>query len=489
MAISLFSLPSGYWELGDCLYAHCVYALGAVETNRSIDRMAKIQAGASVAATNAAKAADAADANTARTTEVAASSSRQRPQRLRWLLAAGALVAAVSTTWAVLAYEERPLANAAREFQSGKPARALAWANYYLEGRPDDSRAQMWKARALVELNRPVEALAIFERANAATFDEVHAWAKAYLLNQQWTRALPILTWAATLRPDDADVLHELSTCRIRMGLLEEATEAATRLTRLPGQEARGWLLQATIHNDVGDHRKTIECYGKVLAMSPDATGLQLAPHEVFLQFGLALLNAGQPAEGQVLLRRSLALLPTTDAAAALGNALSLAGDSEGAKAAWRRAVELSPGNLSAREALAKAALQDRDFAAGKKWLMVNGQVTARSSSAYLMHRLLTLEGDQAAADVWAKRAEEYRQRELRMTRMDELLLRSPRNYWSNVIRAYRFAQAGNWPQAADMLEALTADGTPDPFIGKLAEAVRVRGPLPSLDEVPASRF
>jgi hypothetical protein len=72
---------------------------------------------------------------------------------------------------------------------------------------------------------------------------------------------------------------------------------------------------------------------------------------------------------------------------------------------------------------------------------------------------------------------------------MDELLLRSPRNYWSNVIRAYRFAQAGNWPQAADMLEALTADGTPDPFIGKLAEAVRVRGPLPSLDEVPASRF
>ncbi|MEY4176646.1 MAG: hypothetical protein RLY70_220 [Planctomycetota bacterium] len=415
--------------------------------------------------------------------------SRQRSRRRRWLFAMAALVAAAAATWAVLEYQERPLLHAAREFQAGKAARALAWSNYYLEGRPDDSRAQMWKARALVELNRPVEALAIFERVNAASFDEVHAWAKAYLLQQQWTRALPLLTLAANLQPADADVLHELTTCRIRMGLLDEAADSASRLTRLPGQEARGWLLQATIHNDVGDYLKTIECYRKTLALSPDATGLQLAPHEVFLQFGLVLLNAGQPAEGQVLLRRSLALLPTTDAAAALGNALSLAGDSDGAKAAWQRAVELSPSNLSAREALAKAAMQDRDFAAGKRWLTINGQVTARSSSAYLMHRLLTLEGDQAAAEAWAKRADEYRQREQRVTRMDELLLRSPRDYWSNVIRAYRFAQAGNWPQAADMLKALTADGTRDPFVGKLAEAVRVRGPLPSLDEIPASRF
>lgn len=409
--------------------------------------------------------------------------------RRRWLFAAVAVLAAVAATWFMLAYEERPLVNAASEFQAGKYSRALGWANYYLEGRPDDSRALMWKARALVELNRPVEALEIFERVKAATFDEVHAWAKAYLLHQQWTRALPILTWAATLRPEDGDVLHELSTCRIRMGLLDEATASAIQLTKLPGQEARGWLLQATIHNDVGDYLKTIECYRQTLKLAPDATGLQLAPHEVFLQFGLVLLNAGKPDEGQTMLRRSLALLATTDAAAALGNALSLAGDSEGAKASWRQAVELSPSNLSAREALAKAALQDRDFAAGKRWLTINGQVTARSSSAYLMHRLCTLEGDQAAADTWAKRAEEYRQRELRATRMDELLLRSPRNYWSNVIRAYRFAQAGNWPQAADMLEALTADGAPDPFIGKLAEAVRVRGPLPSLDEIPASRF
>lgn len=421
--------------------------------------------------------------------DTARSVSQRRFGRRFWLFACVSLLAAGGATWLVLVYQERPLVYAAREFQAGKYARAVAWSNYYLEGRPDDSRALMWKARALVELNRPVEALAIFERVNAATFDEVHAWAKAYLLHQQWTRALPILTWAATLRPDDPDVLHELSTCRIRMGLLDEARESAIRLTQLPGQEARGWLLQATIQNDVGDYLKTIECYRRTLERSPDATGLQLAPHEVFLQFGLVLLNAGQPAEGQVLLRRSMALLPTTDAAAALGNALSLAGDAEGAKASWRRAVELSPSNLSAREALAKAALQDRDFAAGKRWLAINGQVTTRSSSAYLMHRLCTLEGDQTAASDWAKRAEEYRRRELRQTRMDELLLRSPRNYWSNVIRAYRFAQAGNWPQATDMLDALTADGPPDPFIGKLVQAVRERGPLPSLDEIPASRF
>lgn len=396
----------------------------------------------------------------------------------------------VALTWGVLHWRERPLAEAERALALGQHQRALSLASYYLASHGDNGRALAVKAQALVELGQASEAIATFEKCGVANFEETHAWAKAYLLNQQWSRALPILKRAHAERPRDPDVLHELTTCRIRLGLLSEAQESASLLTEIPGQEARGWVMQATIYNDLGDYLHSLESYAKTLEYSPDATGLQLTPDDIFLQYGMALLNSGHPAEALKMFQRSLALRPSTDAYAGLGNCQLLLGEAEAAKSSWAEAVKLGPHNVAARESLAKAALQERDYQAAQRWLLLHQEDSVpRSSTAFLMQRVLTLSGDKAGGDAWGQKAEALRKREQRASRIEELLLRSPYGYWSNAIRAHRFAQAGNWQQAQDMVRELAGDGNRDPFIRKLTEAIEKRAGLPSLDELPDSQY
>ena len=391
-----------------------------------------------------------------------------------------ALLMAGAAVWVYLALVERPVTQAERALSLGNPKRSISLVDYYLASHPGDARALAIKARALVELQRPAEAIPIFDEIGAATVAELRALARAFLLQEQWSRAQPVLEHILRLKPNDPDALHELTASRVRMGLLDESLETAKSLANVPGQQARGLVLQAAITNDLGDQQQAIALYRSVLELDPDARNLQLPPEEVFLQFGSVLLNAGKPEEAIEMLERTMALRPTPTALIGIGNACSQLNQRTRAVEAWKSAVELDPRSRAAREALAKSALQDNDFAAAKTWLLpIQNNPDIRSSTAFLLQRVLTLAGDKEEGDKWAARAEKLRQREQTESILDELLLRSPRSFWSNVVRAHQFAQLGNWNQAADMLQELK----------KLDEAVRQRGTLPSLDELPIKKF
>lgn len=388
--------------------------------------------------------------------------------------------------YGALWWQDRPLRQAEAAFRAGDFARTAALANFYLATHDGDVRAQVLKARALVEMGQADEALTIFETTSAADFDELHAWTKALLINQQWTRALPMLVRLQALQPKNADVLHEITTCRIRLGLLAEALDTAKQLAELPGQEARGLVLQAAVQNDLGDYKATLECYDRMFSYSPDALGLQLPPEEVFCQHGLVLINAGRPSEAVTSLQRSLALKPDPVAQIGLGKAYSQLGQIDAAIESWKQTLKIDPQNGAARESLANASLQKRDFKAAREWLEpLQNRPEMPSSTAYLFQRVWTLSGDKEAGQLWEKRAEKIREREELASKIDETLLRAPYAFWTSIVRVHQFAAAGNWKQAEDMLRELPLENVEDPFIAKLKQAIRDRSELPPLSELP----
>lgn len=421
----------------------------------------------------------------------AGAAQSKRRFRMRWLiLCLIVLAAAAGAAGLVLYWQEGELREAQRELHSGDPERALALVTYFLDSHPEHGRALALKARALTAIGRAGEAIELYEKVGAASAEDVHAWARAYLMRQSWSRALPLLTQATVMQPDNAEAWYELTSCRLRLGLLLEALDSARRLSELPNQRVRGLVMVAAIQNDVGNPQESLKAYQQAIAACPDGKGLQIPPEELFLQYGTALVNHGKGQEAVHWLKQSLVTRPTPDACFYLGNAFSQAGNQDGAVEAWQKAVELDPRGFDAREALANAALQKRDVEAALKWLAPLEQLAQqRYKTAYLFLRVHTLRKDEAAVQQWKKKADELRQREQRLGVIDQLIARSPHSFWANVARAHRFASRGNWQQAEDMLNELAREAPQDKFVQELAAAVRQRGTLPPLERLPVRQF
>jgi tetratricopeptide (TPR) repeat protein len=286
--------------------------------------------------------------------------------------------------------------------------------------------------------------------------------------------------------PDDADSLYELATCRTRLGRLAPAADTAERFAALPGQRARGDLLLGAILADAGKPEEAERAYARTLALTPDGTDLQVAPEEFFQQYATILMNLGRGDEAIPLLEKGLAARPTAAAHHLLGKARTRAGDEEGARLDWIAAINLDPAAVSPREELAAAAIAKGDAAAAREWLAPMGAVAERRfQAAYLFQRLAAIEKDDDAFARWKEKADSLRNLEGRITALEQMMAGSPDSYWSQVVRAHKFATLGNWQQATDLIAGITPAADEHPFVAGLREAVRTRGPLPSLDEVP----
>src|SRR3990167_5439818 len=135
---------------------------------------------------------------------------RQTRSRWRWaVLSCVTLVAAGGIIALALYWQDRTLRAARRELQDGDPQRALALVSYFLDAHPEHGGALALKARALSVTGQANAAIELYEEVGAATVEDLHAWAQAYLLLQSWSRALPLLTQVLRLESDNADALHE----------------------------------------------------------------------------------------------------------------------------------------------------------------------------------------------------------------------------------------------------------------------------------------
>jgi len=390
-------------------------------------------------------------------------------------------------------YQETPLREALRLEGAQQHENALRWAEFYLHGNPSDVQGLALKARLLTvtpAMIGPQQAVEIFDRIGAASIDDLHAFGVAYMRLSHWSRAVPLLQRAVELDPANGLAWYELTTCRMRLGLLNEALESARKYADLPGYRTRGLLLQAAIQNDMTNVEEAVNLHTEILKITPDAKNLMIEPGSFFVQFGTLLAMIGRTEESVAMLERAAVLEPRPYVFVNLGTAHSAAGDVTKAVNAWKYALNLDPSNAQAREALARVSLEDGHPEEGLQLLKGMEQNPAmNSTSAYLFQRLYVVQGDQEKAQEWEDRVAKLRKEEERQNSINQFLVRAPRSYWAGVIRAYEYAKQQNWQQAGDLLKEVVAIDDSDPFVQKLLQAVNERGQLPPIDELPLRHF
>lgn len=409
---------------------------------------------------------------------------------------AGALAVALGAEW----WQEWPLRKARTALAAGDAARAVALTDYFLDAHPDHGEASALKARSLMargearvgqgDTRGAVEdarvAAGLYDRVGAATPDDMHAWARAYLVQESWSRGVQFLKQYLRLRPDDPDALYELAMSEARIGLFEDALAAAGRYTACPGQEARGTLLQAILHHDIQDDDAALAAFSRVTEMAPTAEGLQLPPAEVWFLYGSLLLAEGDAPAAIGWLEKSQAIRPSAATLYELGRAKNQTGEAAAAVAAWKQAVELDPRGVSPREALAEESLTAGRIDEAAEWLAPLEAVAAeRTETAYLFQRLAAARRDTEAFERWKALADRLRSHGRRIQSLENLMVSTPASPWAIALRAHRFASAGNWAEAQDLLLAVTGTYDDEPFIRDLRAAIRSRGKLPSLEGVP----
>ncbi len=388
--------------------------------------------------------------------------------------------------WATLWWQERPLRTGAALLKQGDLAGAWREVDQFLREQPSHERALALKARILVEEGQSQQAITLFERVGASEPQDLHAWAKALLQQEQWTMALPLLEYVQKSGVDHADVLHEIAACCVKVGSFDKALVAAEEFSKLPGFAARGELLKGTIHHERGNLRLTAAAWDAVLKLSPDALDLQLPPAEFFLEHGRVLLSLGEPLLAEGLISRSLKLEPNPSASVSLGEAQFQLGKATEARQCFETALDGDPNLIAARKGLATLALAEGQAARVIELLSPLENSNALTSEiAFLLQRGYVRLGDEATAKKWREKADELRIDENVKSAADQLLRDTPDSDWADVIRAYKFARLENWSEAEMLLNSLSQEAQTQPFIRDLCAAVKTRGELPSLQGLP----
>lgn len=157
-------------------------------------------------------------------------------------------------------------------------------------------------------------------------------------------------------RPGD-DAAHEYrARALLAVGRLDEAVRHATDAVRLDPDEIRYRELLAQALSRSGAHRDAAGEFGRLARNDPRQPDWIVAEAR-------ERIGAAQPSMGVEAARRAVRLDPTNGGAQlTLAQALTRTGDARSALKAASRAVELLPGDLASREALADALwLADRD--------------------------------------------------------------------------------------------------------------------------------
>lgn len=431
--------------------------------------------------------------------------------RLMWPLTVVVGIAALVAAgiWGVVWIQDRPLRQAEELLLSGLETRARAVAagegtdddeikksyhlvTEYLERFPSSSQGMALQARILVHMERPDEAIALFEQAEAATPAELQDWARAYMMTGNFDQALPLVTRVLAMTPNDETALYELTTCRIQLGLFTEARESAQAFAKLPGNEARGYLLLSTVESELGNAAAQVEAIEKALALEPDAKNLRANPADVFYSYGAGLLEIGRAADALTALTRSLEMSKRPSTYVAIGNAQVELGHPELAERAWREAIVIDGLNIPAREKLALAALEAEKVDEAIELLLPLTQAEfVLSSTSFLLQQAYARKGDDAKAQEWALHTAEIRKKESMLNVVNEVLRSAPTSMWGRAIRAHMALSFQRYEDAETLVATLPAEAKEQPFIAKLIQAVQQRNPnqLPLFEELPVNLY
>lgn len=389
-------------------------------------------------------------------------------------------------TWGFLWWQERPLRQATAFLEDGEPEQALSVIDEFLRDHPKQGAAMSLRARILVALAQPTQAIDLFERFGASNPKEIHAWAQGLLQLRRWREALTVLEHLSTTDVDRADVLHELAACRSELGDLQGALAAASEFAVLPGCAARGNYLLGSLYLKRGDLLQAEAAWADVLKDAPDAEGLQIPAAEFFLEYGRMLQTSGKSGLAADSVQRSLNLKPSADGFVVAGDARSNLGEIGLAEKSYKEALRINSALPAARIGLARLALASNDAAAAKEWLS-DSELTNKPTReiAVLFQQVTTRLGDAEAAEAWRETADKLRLAEQARRAAIQVLRESPESRLGQVVHAYLLAESGKWTEAELILRPAAAMVEDHAFLRKLIQAIRQRSELPPLQTLP----
>ncbi len=197
------------------------------------------------------------------------------------------------------------VAEAAAAYEARDWERAAELTRPVLKFGAVDAPALRIYARASARMEHDQAAAAIYSRRLTNAQLEPEDFFVLGLLNaraNQFDRALEF--WAKADRegnasPELLDNLARLSAIKMR---LDEAADAARRLSRMPGSEARGLLLLGEILALLDDPKGSADVLRNALARDPKSSDAPLPLSHYRKRLARGLLQLGQPAEARTAL-------------------------------------------------------------------------------------------------------------------------------------------------------------------------------------------
>ncbi len=249
----------------------------------------------------------------------------------------------------------------------------------------------------------------------------------------------------------------------------EMALEQALAILEVVPGHPQAQLYLGIAQRRSGDGAAALNTLGALAKAQPNSA-------DTAYELGLTLIEGGQTVEAQAALREATRLRPAfAEAWRALGDQLDLAGDRDGADAAYalqirssvsepaliEAAIALGDGKLAVAEALLRAYLKERaDDAPAIRMLADVAMRLGRLGDAetLLEHCLELAPGFTVARRSFATLLHRANKSEAALTQLDLLLARDPRDPSARNMRAAVLARIGDFEGSIAYYEAVLAD-------------------------------
>lgn len=437
--------------------------------------------------------------------------------RVKKLIGAGILVVVMTAVgiFAVEYMRRGPIREAATKIKEKDFEYAMTVLDEFLIKYPDDVQALSLKAQAHAGKNEFLQCKELFERLHGpSTIDDMVALAKSLTVLEYYTEAYN--NWIGVMakigegeldgrsaeekNTIQAESLYFMSACQTELGQLDRALQTANELMQIPGHQVVGSYLLGLVEIKRGKNNSAIEHWNQVHQQDPNGQLIKV-PAAVFqYEIGILKVENGVYEEGIEHLKKSLELNNFSDvpiasnSLVAIGEAYDSLGNDEQARFFWNRQLEFQnqfglPPNRPAREGLANLALLKKKPNEAISYLVpLRDQGNLKSSTTYLMQRALSMIGKEKEAGDFEELTKELRATETKVRNIRESLRDRQGTYWAVAVKAWDFAKAGNWRQAEALMATVTEEPA-DPFSVKLRSAIRQKGNLPKLTDIPLDVF
>jgi tetratricopeptide (TPR) repeat protein len=353
----------------------------------------------------------------------------------------------------------------------------LQRAENVLAGRPGDSDALGWAARAALELGRVELADRYLGQVPNPPVRDLERLGNALLAQKRWLRAVTVFERVAAVEPHNVHAAQKLAGIYFHLGQWDHTRRHARTLVDHPEYAAVAYCLIGAIDGARGDTTKAVENLRRAIELAPIAKALPLPLYEIHSLLGRNLINLARPAEAEAQLRIAAELNRTDDVCHLLALARFEQGDLDGAESWSLQALHLNPRHAAAFETLAMLAEQRGRFVEAIGWYKLAIRYTVRPASG-LHYALAQVYGRAGLADrakeelATNKRlqAEEYRQG------VEERVLEEhPESPTAQFLLAQRAAREGNVREAEERLDKLFKLFPDDPQVKKLKRALNER--------------